>query len=243
MSNQKSSELGLGKQRVIESPSYSLSSKIDELNTQSRSKRSNYEFANESKGPASQKYAREFSNFKKDYDEIGYDSFHEDQAFMFSLPPDDDDEYSAYSMIGVPYPQRTPITEFDILASDGGDQIDLLMNAYSKPTASAGFYQSGGIPVQSYKKSQLQNQLNEQYVPFGGMPNYSSFPLYSNEQYNNIHGNEKLIPAGVRQLSSNAIAGQMMTNNGMLIMSPGNRISSNIVYIPPQSNNMRFNNR
>lgn len=47
--------------------------------------------------------------------------------------------------------------------------------------------------------------------------------------------NENLGQNKPRQFSSNAMGGQMMSNNGKLIMSPGTRIPSNIVYMAPHS--------
>lgn len=116
-----------------------MSSKIDELNTQSRSKRSNYEYGNESKGNTSQKYVGKYSNIKPNFEdlELDNDDIQEEQAFMFSLPPDEDDNFSAYSLLGGNVVRRAPLTEFDVAASEGGDQIDLLMNAYNRPNVRA----------------------------------------------------------------------------------------------------------
>mmetsp|Transcript_30159 Transcript_30159/g.34520 ORF Transcript_30159/g.34520 Transcript_30159/m.34520 type:complete len:453 (-) Transcript_30159:9-1367(-) len=265
------------KPRAVESPGYSLSSKIDELNTQSRSKRSNYEYTNEQKAVPNQRQGTKYSNIKPDYDEFEpeYDNIQEEQAFMFSLPPDDDDDYSAYSMLGGQVYHRTPLTEFDALASEGGDQIDLLMNAYNrsnvrgvnanhipmsdmttsmgmnyspnfndmyvvnKDDMSSGFYQSGNFPPSSYPNKRMQNQQIDQFYTSGGQMNFGQFGGYPNEQFN-PHLNEKTVQNRVRQLSTNAMVGQMMSNNGKLIMSP-NRANNNIVYLPPQPNNLKYN--
>lgn len=251
--------------RAIESPAYSLSSKIDDLHTQSRSKRSNYEYANDSKNATSQKRVAKYSNIVPDYDDEIDDNIQEEQAFMFSLPPDDDDNYSAYSLLGGNPVHRTPMTEFDVLASGGGDQIDLLMNAYSRSNVrqvnmnsipmsdmttsmginyspnynevymvnkddnSSGFYQSGNFPSNNYPNTRVQNPQLDQFYSSGiqSISNHNSYnhPGYQNDQY--IRRNEGVGGAKGRQLSSKPTGGQMMSNNGKLIMSPGNRINKN----------------
>lgn len=200
------------KPRAVESTGYSQSTKIDELNTQSRSKRSNYEYANDSKGPESQKLVGKYSNLVPDFGELDndVDSFLEDKAFMFSLPPDDDDDNFAYSDIGLQYQHSTPINGFDLLASEGGDQIDLLMNAY-RHNPSNNIYQQDTYGPPIYPNN-LQGQMNDLMV-MGRHANYSYFKPYPNDQFN-IPINNKITPSGVRKLSSNAIAGKMMTNNG-----------------------------
>lgn len=259
-------DLNVCKPRAVDSPSYSLSSKIDELNTQSRSKRSNYEYGNDSKGATSQKRVAKYSNIVPDYEdlELDDDNIQEEQAFMFSLPPDDDDNYSAYSLLGGQPIHRTPMTEFDALASEGGDQIDLLMNAYSrsnirpvnmnsipmsdlttsmginyspnfndmyvvtKDDNTSGFYQSGNFPSNNYPNARMQNPQIDQFYASGVQSNYN-YPGYSNDQYmrrNNVSENNK-----VRQYSSKPPGAQMMTNNGKLIMSPGNRMGNNIMFM------------
>lgn len=176
---------------------------------------------------------------------------------MFSLPPDDDDNYSAYSLIGGGIHQRTPMTEFDVAASEGGDQIDLLMNAYNRPNVrahnmnsipmsdlttsmginyspnmhdiyvvnkddnSSGFYQSGNFPSNNYPRGGQK----EQFYMSGARSNYN-YPGYKNEKISAQR--QATGQSRGRQLSSNIIAGQMMSNNGKMIMSPGNRIGSNI---------------
>ena len=246
------------KARAVESPGYSLSSKIEELNTQSRSKRSNYDYGNESKGPTSQKYVERFSNINQDYEEANNDdNIIDDQPFIFSLPPDDDDTFSTYSLLGGNIIQKSPLTEFDIAASEGGDQIDLLMNAYQGPNVrgnnmnsipmsdvttsmgvnysphmnnlyviskddnSSGFYQSGNFPSGSYPN----RPQADVYYTTGPQTNYN-YQGYVQKQYSehnpranahqsrgngqNSRGNEQ---SRGRQLSSNAIAGKMLTSN------------------------------
>jgi hypothetical protein len=269
-------DLNVCKARAIESPGYTISSKIDELNTQSRSKRSNYEYANDAKAGVSAKLADKYSNFKVPYDDLGLDDdIQEDQAFMFSLPPDDDDNYSSYSLLGGQVKPRQPMTEFDMGASEGGDQIDLLMNAYSRSnvrpieksefTTSAGinqspnyndfyvvnkdenasgFYQSGNFPTPpKNQNNSSQNQQYDQFYASGGHPNFGiASSGYPNNQYH-VTSSESQYRA--RPMGSGTVAGaQMMTNNGKLIMSPGNRVSSNIVFMPGgQIPNINQNNR
>jgi len=271
-------QLNVCKARAVESPGYSLSSKIDELNTQSRSKRSNYEYGNDSKGNTSQKYVGKYSNIQPNFDDLDADNddIHEEQAFMFSLPPDDDDNFSAYSLLGNNMVHRTPITEFDVAASDGGDQIDLLMNVYNRPNVravnvksipmsdmttsmgmnhspnyndmymvnkddnSSGFYQSGNFPTNNYP-TRAQNQNYEKFYASGAKMNYN-YPGFQKDQYNGQR-NPTTVQSKARQFSSNAMGGQMMSN-GKLIMSPGNRVNSNIMYVPPQSHpNTTYRNR
>lgn len=168
--NRRSSNLNLGelnvcKARAVESPAYSISSKIDDLNTQSRSKRSNYEYGNESKGPTSQKYTAKYSNIRSNYQGLDEDNINEDKAFMFSLPPDDEDDFSAYSLLGNNVQNRTPLTEFDVAASEGGDQIDLLMNAYSRGNMRGP--NQNQVPVSDLTTSLGMNyspNINEMYV-------------------------------------------------------------------------------
>ena len=201
------------KTRAVESTGYSISSKqIDDLNTQSRSKRSNYDYGNESKGPESQHYAGKYSNLMPDFDEmdIDADSFHEDKAFMFSLPPDEDDDHFAYVDMGQQYQHRTPINNFDLLASEGGDQIDLLMNAYRQPNIAQNIYQPENF-VQPIYSNNIQNPMNDLMV-MGRNANYSYFRPHPNDQFN-LQMSEKATPSGVRKLSSNVIAGKMLTNN------------------------------
>lgn len=278
-SNHNFSELNVCKARAIESPGYSLSSKIDELHTQSRSKRSNYEYA-DSKGQSSQKYVNKYSNIKPDYDDLEFeeDNIKEEQAFMFSLPPDDDDNISSYSLLAGNMMHKQPMTEFDIAASEGGDQIDLLMNAYSRSNVrpvhmnsipmsdlttsmgvnnyspnindiyvvnkdenSSGFYQSGNFPSGNYPNNRMQNAKMDQFYSSGIHSNYN-YPGYPNQEYK-VQRSQGTGQSRVRQMSSNAMGGQMMSNNGKLIMSPGNRIGSNIMYIPSNShNNTKYNN-
>ena len=212
------------------------------MNTQSRSKRSNYDYGNESKGPPSQKYVERFSNMKQTYDGEVDDNFMDDQAFIFSLPPDDDDTYSTYSLLGGNIVQKTPMTDFDVAASEGGDQIDLLMNAYQRPNArannmnsipmsdmttsmgmnysphannlyviskddnSSGFYQSGNFPSANYPN---RGQADVYYTS-GPQTNYN-YPSHVNNQY--TEQNRENGQSRGRQLSSNAIAGKMLTSN------------------------------
>lgn len=252
-SNPNVYDLNVANSRGIESPGYTISSKIEELNTQSRSKRSHYDYGIDSKGATSQKY----SNIKPNYEDVDIDedNIQEEQAFMFSLPPDDDDNYSGYSLIAGGMPQRTPMTEFDAAPSNGGDQIDMLMNAYSRPNAraqnmnsipmselttsmgmnyspnthdiyvvnkddnSSGFYQSGNFPTTNYPRGGQQDKF---YIS-GAQSNYN-YPGYTNEQFSaqrRATGQNR-----GRQLNSNIIAGQMISNNGKLILSPGNRIGN-----------------
>lgn len=261
-------ELNVAKTRGIESPNYTISSKIEELNTQSRSKRSNYDNLN-SKRTTSQKYVGKYSNIKQDYEDMELDeNIQEEQAFMFSLPPDDDDNYSAYSLLGGNMAHRTPMTEFDVAASEGGDQIDLLMNAYNRPNMrsnnmqsipmsemttsmginyspnmnevyvynkddnSSGFYQSGNFPSGNYPMH--IGGKNDQFYASGVHSNYNYPSGYKKEQYS-AHSNMRPGQSRGRQLNSNAIAGQMISGNGKIMMSPGNRVGSNIMYIPPNS--------
>ena len=259
-------DLNVLKPRAVESPGYTLSSKIDELNTQSRSKRSNYDYGIEGKGAVSTKLVSKYSNVKVPYHDLEVDEdIQEDQAFMFSLPPDDDDNYSAYSLLGGQIVHRTPMTEFDMAASEGGDQIDLLMNAYSRSNVrpidrsefttsvgmnqspnfndfyvvgkeenASGFYQSGNFPnPPGNHKNQRQNQQYDQFYSSGGQPNFgvvgSGYPT------NQYHATSSESQYRARPINSSAMVGaQMMTNNGKLIMSPGNRISNNIMYMPNQ---------
>ena len=262
-------DLNVCKPRAIESPGYTISSKIDELNTQSRSKRSNYEYANEAKSGESRKLADKYSNFKVPYDDLGIDDdIQEDQAFMFSLPPDDDDNYSSYSLLGGQVKQRQPMTEFDVAASEGGDQIDLLMNAYSRSNVrpmeksefttsvgmnyspnyndfyvvskddnASGFYQSGSFPTPPVNQnSRRQNQNYNQFYSSGGQPNIGIVGSgYPNNQYQAVSSESQY---RARPLNSGAMAGaQMMSNNGKLIMSPGNRVNNNIAYMPGNGKN------
>ena len=232
----------MAKARAIESPGYSLSSKIDELHTQSRSKRSNYEYGNESKEPLSQKQVERFTN-NHHYEEDPEieDNFNEDN-FIFSLPPDDDDNYSSYSLITNNLVQRTPMTEFDIAASEGGDQIDLLMNGYNnhpvrgnlnsipmsdlttsmgigysphvknvymvtKDENASGVIQSGNYPSQDY---QGPAQADVYYA--SGPPNNYNYQGYTSQ--NRQQHTPKVASQGRgRQLSSNAIAGKMLTTH------------------------------
>lgn len=203
-SNQNFSELNVWKARAIESPGYSLSSKIDELNTQSRSKRSQYEYATDTKPNVNK-----FSNIQQNYDDMD-DEIREEKAFMFSLPPDDDDDYSQYSLMGANV-YKTPITEFDIANSGQGDQIDMLMNAYSRSNVmnsipmsdvttsmgigyspnydvymankndnASGFYQSGNFPSANYPNARGQGPKLEKYYGSGTSQKYPHFP---NDKY------------------------------------------------------------
>lgn len=247
-------DLNVCKARGIESPGYTISSKIDELNTQSRSKQSNYDYAIENKASVSRKLADKYSNIRVPYDdlELDEDDIQEDQAFIFSLPPDDDDNYSSYSLLGGQVIQRTPMTEFDAAASEGGDQIDLLMNAYSRSNVRpmdrsefttslgmnyspnfndfsnpvsrddnmSGFYQSGNFPAPPINNKNT-NQKYDQFYASSGNSKFGVIgnPYPVNNQYH-VTSSESQYRA--RQLNANAFAGgQMMSNNGKLIMSPG----------------------
>lgn len=207
------------------------------MHTQSRSKRSNYEYGNESKEPLSQKQADRFSsNLPYVEDPEVEDNFNEDN-FIFSLPPDDDDNYSSYSLLGGNIVQRTPLTEFDVAASEGGDQIDLLMNGYNRQPVRGNM---NSIPI-----SDLTTSMGMGYSPHvkniyvvskddnasgviqsGNYPNrgqadvyYASGPStnYNYHGYVNQNYPEQTAKAGPqsrgRQLSSNAIAGKMLTSN------------------------------
>lgn len=194
------------KARAVESTGYSLSSKIDELNTQSRSKRSNYEYANDSKDPDSQKLIGKYSNLMPDFGELDndVDSFIEDKAFMFSLPPDEDEDNFTYTDLGLQYQHSTPIHGFDLLASEGGDQLDLLMNAY-RHNAPGNIYRSESYGPPMYLNN-MQNQMSDMMV-MGRHANYSYFKPYPNDQFN-IGVNDKITPSGARKLSSNGNAGK-----------------------------------
>lgn len=267
--NRDLEELNERKARVIESPGYSISSKIDELNTQSRSKRSQYEYGIEAKGPASQKLVAKYSNIRPEYDDFELEDDNvQEEAFMFSLPPDDDDNVSGYSLLGGNIVNRAPLTEFDIAASEGGDQIDLLMNAYSrsnirqakmksipmsdqttsmgmnyspnynelhyiaKDDNSSGFYQSGNFPVANYPNTRGHNPVVEQLYASRVQSTYN-YPGYTNEQFK-PNRNQNTGQSRARQLSSNPGGGQLMSNNGKLIMSPGTRLTNNVMYVPSQ---------
>jgi hypothetical protein len=253
-------DLNVAKARGIESPSYTISSKIEELNTQSRSKRSNYDYAN-SKRTTSQKYVGKYSNIKQEYEDMDLeDDIQEEQAFMFSLPPDDDDTYSAYSLLGGNNVHRTPMTEFDVAASEGGDQIDLLMNAYNRPNMRSNNMQS--IPMSEITTSMGLNyspNMNEMYVvskddnsngfyQSGNFPS-GNYPMPvggKNEQFyaSGVHSNYNY-PSGYKKeqysAQSNMRVGQsrgrQLNSNAIAgqLMFPSNRVGNNIMYIPPNS--------
>jgi myosin heavy subunit len=265
-------DLNAGKSRAIQSPGYTISSKIDELNTQSRSKRSQYEYTNEGKSAANRKVMNKYSNIKVPYDDLEIDDDIQEQPFMFSLPPDDDDNYSAYSLLGGQM-YRAPMTEFDIAASEGGDQIDLLMNAYSRSNArptnksefttsvgmnhspnyndfyvvgkddnSSGFYQSGNFPAASINQNnRAGNKQVEHFYSSGAQPSFRVPGVYQKELYQ-VPSSEH--QQRIRHMSSNPLGGgQMMSNNGKMIMSPGNRVSNNIMYVPSQQHKRNPNER
>lgn len=192
------------------------------------------------------KYVEKFSNINQNVEDPEIEDNFKEDNFIFSLPPDDDDTYSTYSLLGGNMIKKSPLSDLDNGTSQGGDQIDLLMNGYQQPNEhgnnmnsipmsdmttsmgmnysphlknvyvinqddnSSGFYQSNNFPSANYPN---RGQADIYYTT-GPQLNYN-YPGYTNQQYQDRNSRGDGQNKG-RQLSSNAIAGKMLTskNNG-----------------------------
>ena len=100
----------------------------------------------------------------------------------------------------------------------------------------SGYYQSGNFPSSNYSNKRSQNLRKEQYYSSRGHPNFAVSSIYPNDQYN-VHMNENINQPRIRQMNSHITGTQMMSNNGKLVMSPGNRLPNNNGYVQYQYTN------